>query len=175
MAAKSTLRVNQKVSFGDRAHGTMQGTIKSLNAKTATIAVVGKGTFYVSYNLIKSKARKTSAKKAPVKRKGKGTRRASSSRKMTAAQRKAAMSRIEAAWDEHEGSMNQDFWKSVYSNPAKKKRRKAKKNPSVRRASTKRKSTKRKARKNCGWSSNPPRDSKGRFKKARKSRSRRRR
>jgi hypothetical protein len=149
----------------------------------------------------------TRKKKKAAPRKGK--------RKMSA-KSKAAMARLDAAWERAEARGQAPKWETMYSNPRKGRRVKKESihraaraqlggnfnymhgpsddraiqalvsqgftikdavrmhylgNPKRRRKPAKKRSYKR----NCGWAKNPPRDSKGRFKKVRKSRSRRRR
>ena len=120
MAAKSSLRVGMKVSFGDKNFPTCTGTIKKLNPKTARITCPGKGTFDVSYNLIKSKSRKTSARKAgPVARKTKGKRALSAAAK----KRKAFERKLASDWEKQGDYLGRDAWsRGMYSNPAKRKR-----------------------------------------------------
>lgn len=107
MAAKSSLRVGQKVSFGRAGERPKSGTVKKLNPKTARIKS-GSSEYDVTYRLINAKARagRTKAKS------GKGRRGVSDAR------RDAHLRWLEREWEQME-TLPTKSWRS---NPKKKKK-----------------------------------------------------
>lgn len=218
MAAKASLRVGQKVYFGDKNHPLREGWVVKLNQKTARVRTRNGDEYQAGYRDISTG--RTKPKKA---RKGKGKRAS-----MSAAKKRRLQQELAADWARQERYLPADWERSIRSNPRKGRRVKPESirravrqqlgagyqymhgptdertiqklvaqghtikdavrmhyigNPArrgrKRKASPKRKYKKncapRSYKKNCGPRSNPPRDSKGRFKKVRKSRKRRRR
>jgi hypothetical protein len=140
MAAKTTLRVGQKVKFGDSKNPIRTGIIKKLNPKTACISVPGSGIFDVHYRNINTKKSKAVSGRAKAKG-GKGKR--TTKPKLSAARRDALLLKLERAWAREERKGRAPSMSTFRSNPKKRKR---------------------KAKRNCGL---PPRNRKGQFKRRR--------